>query len=242
MGKDPAVLLYTGDFLSATQGLTLAEIGQLIKLLCVQHQTGHLSKKTIRLSVGKVSRDVLALFEVDENGLYYSKRLDEEIAKRLKFSESRRNNIQKRYKKDATYVGTSVLHMENENENDTENEYGNEDSIDKRKKGKYGELENVKLTLSQFERLKKRFPVNYERYIDDLSYYIASKGDKYKSHYAAILSWHRDKDKADEMSSFDTDDFFQAALKRSEEHINRRAKEYEESKNKALTDSKGNPW
>ena len=37
-------------------------------------------------------------FELDENGLYYNKRLDEEISKRAKYSESRRNNIEKRYK------------------------------------------------------------------------------------------------------------------------------------------------
>ena len=237
MAKDPAVLFYTSDFLSATQGLTLAEIGQLIKLICVQHQRGHLSKKTIKLSVGKVSSDVLELFEVDENGLYYIKRLDEEIERRLKYNESRRKNIEKRYKKTNTYVGTSVLHMETETENvtetdtetDTEIENETKNKLDNKRKRKYGEFENVKLTDAQYDRLKKRYADNCDRYIDDLSYYIASKGDKYKSHYAAIRSWHRDKDeKAEnrevgEMSSFDTDEFFQAALKRSKEHIRRRA-------------------
>ena len=101
--------------------------------------------------------------------------------------------------------------------------------LDNKRKRKYGEFENVKLTDAQYDRLKKRYADNCDRYIDDLSYYIASKGDKYKSHYAAIRSWHRDKDgKAEnremgEMSSFDTDEFFQAALKRSKEHIRRRA-------------------
>lgn len=28
-------------------------------------------------------------------------------------------------------------------------------------------------------------------YIQDLEAYIIAKGDKYKSHYGAILSWHR---------------------------------------------------
>lgn len=251
MGKDPAVLLYTGDFLSATQGLTLEEIGQFIKLLCVQHQTGHLSKKAIKVSVGGVSRDVMKFFELDENGLYYNKRLDEEISKRKRFSESRQKNAQKRYEKIAAYASASAVHMENEieieninetdieidNENETEIEIetGKKYKLDNKIKRKYGEFENVRLTDSQYERLIKKFPTNYERYIDDLSYYIASKGDKYKSHYAAILSWHRG-DKT-EMSSFDTDDFFAAAIKRSEEHINKRAMEHRsEEKEKSATE------
>ena len=242
MAKDPAVLFYTSDFLSATQGLTMAEIGQLIKLICVQHQTGHLTKKAIKLSVGTVSRDVLGFFELDENGLYYNKRLDEEISKRAKYSESRRNNIEKRYKNKSTYVDTHVLHMENENVNVNENdiEIDNEDRVDRKRKRKYGEFENVKLTDSQYERLIKKFPVNYKRYIDDLSYYIASKGDKYKSHYAAILSWHRGQ--SDDMSSFDTDEFFEAAVKRSAENIRRRAREHEAENEVIVTDSNGNPW
>ena len=241
MAKDPAVLFYTSDFLSATQGLTLAEIGQLIKLICVQHQTGHLSKKTIKLSVGKVSSDVLEFFTLDNNGLLYIERLDEEIVKRKKFTESRQLNAKKRYKKTPAYASASAVHMENENENvnEIENENVNENvneivnetknKLDNKRKRKYGEFENVKLTDAQYDRLKKRYADNCDRYIDDLSYYIASKGDKYKSHYAAIRSWHRDKDeKAEnremgEMSSFDTDEFFQAALKRSAEHIRRRA-------------------
>ena len=241
MAKDPAVLFYTSDFLSATQGLTMSEIGQLIKLLCVQHQTGHLSKKTIKVSVGTVSRDVMNFFELDENGLYYNKRLEDEVTRRAKYSESRRKNIEKRYKSASTYVGTSVLHMETETETETETdtvtdtetdtdiETGKKYKLDNKIKRKYGEFENVKLTDAQYDRLKKRYADNCDRYIDDLSYYIASKGDKYKSHYAAIRSWHSDKDEkgenreAGEMSSFDTDEFFQAALKRSAEHIRRRA-------------------
>ncbi len=253
MGKDPAVLLYTGDFLSLTQGLTMAEIGQLIKLLCVQHQTGHLTKKAIKLSVGSVSRDVMKFFVLDENGLYYNELLENEIARRKKYSESRRKNIQKRYEKTSTYVDTSVLHMETETEAETETETktgteietetGTETKIktktktkigtvteaeDSKKKNKYGELENVELTDEEYEQLIKRFPKNYKRYIDDLSYYIASKDVKYKSHYAVILKWNRDN--SDDDCSFDTDDFFQAALKRTDEYFENKAKENEVKK------------
>jgi hypothetical protein len=95
MSKDPAILFYTSDFLSGCSGLTMEERGQYITLLCLQHQAGHLSEKTIRLSVGSVSVDVMAKFLLDENGLYYNDRMESEINKRAQFIDSRRVNGQK---------------------------------------------------------------------------------------------------------------------------------------------------
>jgi len=56
MAKDPAFLFYSSDFLSGITDLTMEERGQYITLLCLQHQKGSLSEKTIRLSVLKYSR------------------------------------------------------------------------------------------------------------------------------------------------------------------------------------------
>ena len=90
--RDPAVLFYTSDFLSGVADLTMSERGQYITLLCLQHQKGHLSKKTITLSVGKVSDDVLSKFRVDEEERYYNVRMEEEIKKRAAYSQSRAKN------------------------------------------------------------------------------------------------------------------------------------------------------
>ena len=43
--KDPAFLFYSSDFLSGTMLMSDEEIGQYIKLLCLQHQKGHLKEK-----------------------------------------------------------------------------------------------------------------------------------------------------------------------------------------------------
>ena len=55
-------------------------------------------------------------------------------------------------------------------------------------KEKYGEFENVFLTVEEFFKLKERFP-DYQERIERLSAYIEQTGRKYKSHYATILSW-----------------------------------------------------
>lgn len=217
MAKDPAVLFYTADFLTVIQGLTLEEIGAFIKLLCIQHQTGHLSEKTIKLSVGEISPDVLQFFKKDEDGLIYNERMEEEQKRRQSFTESRRKNVKKRYEKNPTYVDTSVVHMETETVTVTE-------TVNETK-NKYGKFENVLLTREEYEKLKAKYPYTYEKHIDDLSYYVESNGKKYKSHYATILAWTRkeEKEKGDSFSSFDTDEFFQAALERSAKEIRERA-------------------
>lgn len=90
--KNPAVLLYTDSFLSGCSTLDFEERGKYITLLCMQHQIGHLSEKSIKLSVGYISDDLKAKFKTDENGLLYNERMDIEINKRNSFVESRSNN------------------------------------------------------------------------------------------------------------------------------------------------------
>lgn len=55
----------------------------------------------------------------------------------------------------------------------------------------YGTFQNVLLTTEEYTKLKERFNSHVEEMIERLSEGIASKGYKYKSHYAAILSWER---------------------------------------------------
>lgn len=51
-------------------------------------------------------------------------------------------------------------------------------------KEKFGEFENVFLSVDEFQKLKSKLGAETESYIERLSNYIASSGKKYKSHYA----------------------------------------------------------
>jgi len=125
MSKDPAILFYTGDFLNGCIDLTFEERGQYITLLCLQHQKGHLSEKTIRLSLGSVSVDVLSKFDRDEFGNYYNARMETEIQKRAQYIDSRRDNglkggrPKKAYAK--PYGKAKKKHTEDENINEDNN-------------------------------------------------------------------------------------------------------------------------
>jgi hypothetical protein len=94
MSKDPAILFYTSDFLAQCTSLTMEERGEYITLLSLQHQRGHLDQKTLNLqfSSSGISKDVLNLFNRDENNCLYSEWLEEIIIKRKAFTESRRKN------------------------------------------------------------------------------------------------------------------------------------------------------
>ena len=69
-------------------------------------------------------------------------------------------------------------------------------------KERYGEFDNVLLTIDEFMKLKERFP-DYQERIENLSQYMErfpEKAKTYKSHYATILAWSR-KDKPEKKST-----------------------------------------
>jgi len=139
MAKDPAFLFYSSDFLNGVADLTMDERGQFITLLCLQHQKGAVTDKTIRLSLGSVSVDVLNKFVKDKQGNFFNERLKEEIEKRIQFTESRRNNGSKggRPKNNTKPSGKPTNNlMEDVNENEDENIIDN-------KNEEFGKSENL---------------------------------------------------------------------------------------------------
>lgn len=107
MAKDPAVLLYTSDFLSSTITMSNEEVGMFIRLLCLQHQKGKLSEKDMQSICSGYVDDVYQKFD-KVDGFYINQRMYEEAEKRSKYTESRRNNA-------------SAKHMHNHMENEIEN-------------------------------------------------------------------------------------------------------------------------
>ncbi len=98
--------------------------GHYITLLCYQQQSdsGSLTEVEIRALMGKDFDKnwpvIVRKFKVDNKG-FYNERMRNEILKRAKYSESRRNN---RTKKDQSYDEDMTTHMSNHMENVNENE------------------------------------------------------------------------------------------------------------------------
>ena len=132
MSKDPAFLFYTNDFYSGIADLTMEERGQYITLMCLQHTKGHLSDKIIKLNVPNVSPDVMDKFEKDDDGLFFNKRLENEIKKRKDHAEKQRQRAKdgwKKRKKDikindavaSSAANAAALPLVNENRNENRN-------------------------------------------------------------------------------------------------------------------------
>lgn len=114
MSKDPAFLFYSSDFLIGVSDLTFEERGKYITLMCLQHQKGVLSEKSISISVGTISEDLRKKFLVDDEGNLYNERLLEEANKRKKFTKSRQDNLKGSDKQQYKPNTHMKPHMENE--------------------------------------------------------------------------------------------------------------------------------
>lgn len=130
MAKDPAILFYTSDFLTGTLLMSFEEKGIYIHLLCIQHQLGGIPEKDM-LIICKQYDSVFRKFEKGVDGIFRNKRMQEEIEKRISYSESRKKN--RLSKKDTPITSTThdkhmSVHMENENENENINK--NKDVIE----------------------------------------------------------------------------------------------------------------
>lgn len=132
MAQDPAILFYTSDFIVGTMTMTDDQVGKYIKLLCLQHQQKGLLSEEDMLKICKShDKDIFCKFKQREDGFYYNERMNNEINKRVNYSNSRKiNRLGKKTPNTSTshdehmsntstsYVNdmkTHVVHMENEN-------------------------------------------------------------------------------------------------------------------------------
>lgn len=257
MSKSPSFNFYSADFLVGVSDLTMAERGQYITLLCLQHQKGRLSLKSIEIALGTVSDDVLAKFEIDENGCYYNKRLEAEKIKKDAYVENRLKNLSNskcaNSHMESHMSDHTESHMEIEIENENINDNKNNIDIDnnlyfqwfnelwelypkKRDKDRAQKtFMRIKPSAELFAQMKsalekqKRskqwqdnqyipYPSTWlrgKRWEDEVSERDCSSFDVKEAYKIALNRKYPSKEKEEKESSFDTDDFFEANLKRS---------------------------
>ena len=141
----------------------------------------------------------------------------QEVEKLTEIREQTRKRVAKHREKQkllatSNVTGNVTVTQSNATEEDKELE---EDKKKRKKekppapeKHKYGEFKNVLLTEDELRKLKEKFPNDWEKKIEALSYGISSKGYKYSSHYSTILNWaRRDEEKKKEKSTPKSTDY-----------------------------------
>lgn len=135
MAKDPAFLFFPGDWLGGTMTFSRSHKGAYMDLLMCQFNQGHMTLQDIQVVLGDA--DFASMWEIklktkfiqDSDGLFYNQKLEEEVFKRKKFTQSRRDNLS-----GISHIGDHMNnhmggdmgtqvgdHMENRNENRNEN-------------------------------------------------------------------------------------------------------------------------
>lgn len=118
--KDPAFLFYYQDWLVGTYFLNRREKGAYMDLLCYQADKGELTLKSIKeiLNGDFECWEKLKEKFIEENGVFYNKRLKIEKEKRALHSEHQRDKVNKRWNNDKYRGNTVVIPLLNENENE----------------------------------------------------------------------------------------------------------------------------
>ena len=124
--KTPCFNFFSSDFLVETYMMNYEEKGRYIQLLCILHTQGHLPWRETAEIIGAEGR-IWSLLERDEQGFYFSERLQYEIDKREAYRKSRQENGIKRYEKkeeglkqieEAKEINNTSLLTENGESND----------------------------------------------------------------------------------------------------------------------------
>jgi hypothetical protein len=180
------VYLYTNSHISLTDTYK-------VHLRVVQLETGY-DGSTLKLVMDKLQdygiikhKDYLwfKLLKEDFAGLKYSGSTNENAID--KYNEEIPNEIKDYFEIDTSIDTTMHSTYKSEIRNKELKTINNKPEIQL-----FGEFENVKLTEEEYNKLIEKLGENNTKLmIEELSTGIASKGYKYKSHYATILSWSR---------------------------------------------------
>jgi hypothetical protein len=186
--KDPAMLWYWNDWYSGTGLLSRFLKGCYMDLLHAQFNNGRLSLEEIKVCLGADFGSswptLQKKFKQDENGLFFNERLENEKEKRKAFSQSRRDNVNKRYEK-PTHVDTYVGHMNNHMENTNRNENRNGNTpLDK-----HDFLNNQKWK-EQFCMAKNLSMEDLESLQEEVLTNIELSGKKIDSYKGYFLNWY----------------------------------------------------
>lgn len=198
------IQIVSGDFWESLEGMTYESVGRLFMALMAyaneKDPKVHLGENIPALTLYPVMKNHIERHEVyrvamAENGKRGGAPKGNSNAK--KQPKTTKNNL-----KQPKTTKNNQKQAPNPNPNPYPNPIYN--------KRLYGECNNVSLTDDEYEKIRSD---GNEGLIDELSLYIASKGDKYKSHYAVIRQWaNRRKKEKEEKEKPKSNQFTQGAV------------------------------
>ena len=205
MAKKPSISFYTSDFISQTMFLSFEDKGKLIMLYCLQHQHGHLSKEQMEQVCGNLSTGIMSFFQTDSEGKYYNEQIEQSMIERDNFIKRQKEKINKRWKKDTTEhttvytaehtaVDTTVIPLEDEDEEEKEDVKGKDKKEKKvvREKGKFQKpTKQELLDYAKEKSLKVECIDDFMDYYDSNGWRVGKAGLPMKDWKASFRKWCR---------------------------------------------------
>jgi len=132
-GKDPAFMMYSGDFLSGTFTMNYEQRGKFITLMCIQHQKGFLTSADMKSVLNEEDYLIAEKFYKADDGNWYNQKMTDVINERKEYTANRLKNFQKKDDTD-THINPHMKdHTGDEDEdenldiNEDKNEIKNQD-------------------------------------------------------------------------------------------------------------------
>lgn len=99
-GKDPAFLLYSGDFLAGTYTMNYEQKGKYITLMCIHHQKGFLTDIDLQTVLTDTDIVVASKFYKAEDGNWYNQKMVDVIQERKDYTAERLSHFNNNKDKD----------------------------------------------------------------------------------------------------------------------------------------------
>lgn len=190
--KWKGITIHRGEFVTSRETLAI-ETG-----LSEQQVRTAIQKLTISENITSTSTSKYTLIKIHNYELYQEYKPTEQPAEQPADNQQATNE-QPTNNQQATTTKEPI-----KNEEEVKNVFKKEKINKKEKVEKayliFGELENVKLTDEEHQKLKAQLNGRLDHYINKLSTWLESSGNEKKSHYATILNWSLEERRASQSS------------------------------------------
>lgn len=200
------IQIVSGDFWESLEGMTYESVGRLFMALMA-----YANEKDPKTHLGE-NIPALTLYPVMKNHIERHEVYRVAMAENGKRGGAPKGNANARKQPKTTKNNQKQPKTTENNQKQAPNPNPNPNPYPNPiyNKRLYGECNNVSLTDDEYEKIRSD---GNEGLIDELSLYIASKGDKYKSHYAVIRQWaNRRKKEKEEKEKPKSNQFTQGAV------------------------------
>lgn len=160
---------------------------------------------------------------IEENSIKENSIEEYKIKENTADADARVGNVEPLSRLDDAEDAEGIARAEREKEDLFEENGDGSERLQEGRSG-YGTYKNVRLSTEEYLKIKRKIK-NADRYIDTFSQKLYTKGYRYPDHAKAILDWWKRDCEIEKRSepteenlpegSFDTDEFFAAAVRRS---------------------------